>query len=259
MSKRRVFCVIMGVILLSVWGVARAEKPDSAPLERAALQGTPVDVSLPTSTNTAEPPAPTVTRTPTSQGPVLVEAKNPDTNVRAGPDISQDRLGRIQPGERYVALSRRFEWIQIEFPNSPSRIGWVHESVVNFIGDPTEILDIDPEQLPTVDTTLAAQRETEIAITQTPGGIITLTAQSFVTPQGLLTAVQEPTRTLAPGERLPTFTYPPFTNTPIPVQELQASRVVNQSEGSNFAPAIPVLALAALGLFGLFVGIFRRL
>lgn len=251
---------VFGVVLLGVWGVAGAEKslPELS-VGDVLQEGTPIQVQLPTGTDTPEPPDATVTRTPTSLGPALIEANGVDTNVRAGPDITDNLVGRIQPGERYQAISRRFEWIRIEYPNSPTRDGWVHQSVVTVIGDGI-IPEISEDQLPTIDATVASQRETEIAITLTPGGIITLTAQAFITPAGLFTTSPNlPTNTLAPGERLPTFTYPPFTNTPIPVQELQVRRNVSQTQSDGFAPAIPILGLIGLGLFGLFVGIFRRL
>ncbi|NDJ85678.1 MAG: hypothetical protein GYB66_07315, partial [Chloroflexi bacterium] len=80
-------------------------------------------------------------------------------------------------------------------------------------------------------------------------------------PQGLFTVTPDsaPQRTLAPGERLPTFTFPPFTNTPIPIAELQAPPSDSSSQDSALAPAIPVLGLFALGMLGLLISVFRRL
>lgn len=227
---------------------------------RQFATATPGSVQLPTSTATATPPAPTATRTPTSQGPALIEAKNPDTNVRSGPDITNDRLGQIQPGERYVVTGRRFKWLRIQYPNTPTGVAWVFEDVVNIIGEADLIPELDLEQLPTIDPTEAANQETLIAATLTPGGVLTLTAQAFVTPQGVFTLDPAATRpTLAPGERLPTFTFPPFTNTPIPIGDIQAPPPSNSNDSTQFAPAIPILGLAALGLLGIFIGIFRRL
>jgi hypothetical protein len=196
-------------------------------------------------------------------GPALLEARNPDTNVRAEPDITANRLGQIQPGAQYVVRGRRFEWYQIDYPDTPTHIGWVHQSVVNIIGDASLIPEIDPALLPTTDPTLAARQETAIAATQTPGGLLTLTAQVLVTPEGLFTT--EPgilgvnVSTLAPGERLPTFTFPPFTDTPISIQELQNVKVTPEDSPTGFPPIIPVLGLGALGLMGLLVGILKRL
>ncbi len=264
---KRHFRVIGLVIILLVTGIgvyqnrATAENrpPDTKPVAaQTGPSATPLPVNLPTNTPTLPPATDLPTATATVAGPILAEAKSPDTNVRAEPDISSNRLGLIQPGAQYRVLARRFEWYQIEYPDTPTRLGWVHQSVVNIIGDAETIPDIEVESLPTTDPTLAAREETAIAATQTPGGLLTLTAQVFVTPAGIFTQVAGPTSTLAPGERLPTFTFPPFTNTPIRIEELRKSTVTNPNS-SGFAPIVPIVGLAALGLLGLFVGILRRL
>ncbi len=254
--KSEVVVIILIGLLIGVWGVVSL-RPASAQQPATA---TPGGVILPSATHTPEPPEATATRTATSAGPALVEAKGPDVNVRAGPDINEDRLGTIQPGERYVVFARRFEWLQIEFPNTPSRIGWVHESVVNVIGDVAQIPEIGVDELPTTDPVIEAEEQTLDAATLTPGGLITLTAQSLITPEGFFTVTPDTQeRTLAPGERLPTFTFPPFTNTPVPVQDLQGGDQIGGDTASGFPIAIPVIGLVALGLMGLLVGIFRRL
>ncbi len=256
----------LGTILLiaiTIWAIPvlagnDGEKPQAD--TRQFATATPGAVQLPTSTWTPEPPPPTATRTPTSQGPAVVEAKNPDTNVRSGPDITADRLGQIQPGERYIVTGRRFKWLQIQYPNTPTGIAWVFEDVVDIIGEESLIPEIGTEELPTINPTEAAQQETLLAATQTPGGVLTLTAEAFVTPQGIFTLDPAATQpTLAPGEPLPPFTVPPFTFTPLPIDELQAPPPTNNSSNARFAPAIPILGLAALGLLGIFIAIFRRL
>ncbi|MBI5929070.1 MAG: SH3 domain-containing protein [Chloroflexi bacterium] len=264
--KRRLRLIGLGFLLIVAIGVyqnhASAENHQPAPKPLVAQGGptsTPLPVNLPTSTPTLPPATDLPTATATVSGPILAEAKSPDTNVRAEPDISANRLGLIQPGAQYRVLAKRFEWYQIEYPDTPSRLGWVHQSVVTIIGDPAAIPDIAVESLPTTDPTLAAREETAISATQTPGGLLTLTAQVFVTPQGIFTQVAGPTSTLAPGERLPTFTFPPFTNTPIRIEELRKSTVTSPNNSSGFAPIVPIVGLAALGLLGLLVGILRRL
>lgn len=260
--------IIISIIVVLIWGLnhlnpANAEEVFISPdaVARQQPSGTAGEVILPTSTASPLPATETPTRTPTLAGPALIEARNPDTNVRSGPDISDDRLGQIQPGERYVVLGRRFKWLQIQFPNSPTSIGWVFEDVVNIIGEADQIPEISLEELPTTDPIIAAQQETLIAATLTPGGVLTLTRESFITPEGLFTSpplIEEQSRTLAPGEVLPTYTFPPFTNTPIPPSSLRAPDSTS-SDSSNFAPAIPALGLIGLGLLGLMIGIFRRL
>ncbi|NDJ84512.1 MAG: hypothetical protein GYB66_01370, partial [Chloroflexi bacterium] len=124
-SLRLIFA-ILALILMAVaigWVLQdrRAAAATPSPTPQSIAQqatATPGSVILPTSTSTAPPATPTETRTPTPAGPVYVEARNPDTNVRSGPDISNDRLGQIQPGERYPVLGRRFRWLQIEYPNT---------------------------------------------------------------------------------------------------------------------------------------------
>ncbi len=258
---------VIGIVVMLLVGIgvyqnrAAAENrlPDTNSIvAQTGPSSTPLPVNLPTSTPTNPPATELPTATATVSGPILAEAKSPDTNVRAEPDISSNRLGLIQPGAQYAVLAKRFEWYQIEYPDTPTRLGWVHESVVNIIGDPAAIPDIAVESLPTTDPTIAAREETAIAATQTPGGLLTLTAQVFVTPAGIFTQVAGPTSTLAPGERLPTFTFPPFTNTPIRIEELRKSTVTN-ANSSGFAPIVPIVGLVALGLLGLFVGILRRL
>jgi hypothetical protein len=231
-------------------------------IEKPAQEGpssTPAPANLPTGTITPNPPTGTPTRTPTEAGPALIEAKNPQTNVRVGPDITSDRIGTIDPGTRYVVRARRFKWLRIDFPDAPTGIGWVFEDVVNIIGDPALIPEIAEEDLPTPDLTAAAAEETQLAATQTPGGLLTLTAAVLVTPQGIFTATpqigDEPT--LAPGQRLPTFTYPAFSPTPVPVQDIRDT-VNTDGDDEGIAPLFPIIGLAALGLMGLFVSLLRR-
>jgi len=266
--KYTILGLAISTVLLMMWGLFSLQSvnaddtlqgPNS--IARQQPSETAGDVILPTGTASPLPSTETPTRTPTVTGPALIEARNPDTNVRSGPDIGNDRLGQIQPEERYVVLGRRFKWLQIQFPNSPTGFGWVFEDVVNIIGDADQIPEISLEALPTTDPIIAAQQETLIAATLTPGGVLTLTAASFVTPEGLFTttqSVEEQGRTLAPGEVLPTFTYPPFTNTPVTISNLQPTDRTSSSSG-DFAPAIPALGLIGLGLLGLIIGIFRRL
>jgi SH3-like domain-containing protein len=226
---------------------------------QGGASSTPIPVILPSGTATNLPSTETPTRTPTSAGPALVEAKSPDTNVRVGPGIENDRIGQIQPGTQFVVRGRRFEWFRIDFPDAPSGIGWVHESVVNVIGDVSQIPELSEAELPTPDLTAAAREETQIAATQTPGGLLTLTAEAFITPQGIFTQTPQigAQPTLAPGERLPTFTFPPFTPTPLAIQALRQPVAVADESG-GIAPIFIVVGLGGLGIMGLLVSLLRR-
>ncbi|MCB9436052.1 MAG: SH3 domain-containing protein [Anaerolineales bacterium] len=257
---RKLAAVLAVMVFLGGWALSAYVASDAS--AQGAPTATPGAVILPTSTWTPEPPPPTATRTPTDIGPALIEAKSADTNVRAGPGTDTAQIGKIQPGERYIVRGRRFEWLQIDYPLTPTRVGWVYLGVVNIIGDESKIPELGVDELPTIDPAELDAQGTLIAATLTPGGILALTAQASITPQGIFTTTpdgEQQRRTLAPGEVLPTFTFPPFTNTPIPVEQLQAAPVTVDTGNSSFVPAIPILGLASLGLLGLFVAIFRRL
>jgi len=194
------------------------------------------------------------TRTPTSAGRPYIEALQESTNVRAGPDINENRVGQIFPGTTYPILGKRFQWYWIEFPESPAGTAWVHESVVRIGGDITQIQDIELESIPTIDPVTLAVQQTAEAIINTPGAVATLTAQAQITPIGVFTpGAAGPT--LAPGQPLPTFTFPPYTVTPIPIPRTNPP----PANSSGIAPIVPILALAALGLMGLLVSLLRRM
>lgn len=222
----------------------------------AQTSPTPIQLQFPTPTETAGPPTETPTRTPTSEGRPFIEALQDATNVRTSPDIGDNLLAQIFPGTRYPVVGKYFQWYMIEFPNSPNGIAWVHESVVSLIGDEAMVTPIpDLGGVPTLDPAYVAGQETAAAVTSTPGAIATLTAQVLITPTGIFTADPGATATLAPGERLPTFTFPAQTPTPVVIP--RTAPVTEQSGG--VPPIIPILALGALGLMGLLVGLMRRL
>ncbi len=230
------------------------------------ITATPVRIRIPT--QDANAPAvqfdvtPTVTRTPT-QTAIMLEAKADagEVNVRAEPDIEADLLGTIRAGEFYPVLGRYFRWIQFQFDTSPSGRGWVFDELVTITGDISSIPDLSEAPLPTEDTAAVAATETQVALTQTPGGILTLTAESRVLPvPGQVTQasnVEEPETSV-----LPTFTYPPdiaaaapteITTTPTTSPEEPPFTVPN-----NVPPVVPIVLLGAGGLLGLVVSSLRR-
>lgn len=224
---------------------------------------TPVPVSLPSATPTNPPPTDTPTVTPTSQGPAVVEALTAQTNVRSQPDINSERVGQISPGQTFGVIGRYFEWLQINYPDNPSgsNIGWVHQSVVQVIGDEALIPNLAADEIPTENPVVLSERETQLAITATPGIFQTLTMQAFITPTGLFTVEGQPGSTdpLAgtpqPGI-LPTFTFPPFTDTPLPIADLTVPRTVVDSGG--LPPIAPIMGLIGLGGIGLLISLLRR-
>lgn len=258
-ANRRVSLVVAVIVLLligsaSLAGAGAVSGPGRA-APRAQLSPTPVQLQFPTATETPGPPTASPTRTPTSAGRPVAEALAEGTNVRAGPDISENRVGQIYPGTAYAILGRRFQWYWIEFPDSPSGTAWVHESVVRVTGDTALIQEVELESVPTIDPAFLAAQQTADAITATPGAAATLTAQAQITPTGIFTPEPGAGPTLAPGQPLPTFTFPPYTVTPVIIPRTNPTPTAN----TGLPPLVPILALGALGLVGLLVSILRRL
>jgi len=243
-------------LLLTAAGIGTAwAHADPARADRRAQEATPVPLVFPTAT-----PSPaasgTPTRTPTQGASgAFVEAITEGTNVRAGPDINEARLGQIGPGTQYPVLGRRFNWFLIAYPNAPGGQAWVYSEVVTLSGDAATIVEMELGDIPTADPLLSAAEGTAEAITQTPGIAFTLTAQSFITPTGVFTAAPGAGPTLAPGQPLPTYTFPPYTPTPVPIPRANPAPAAE----SGLPPIVPILALGALGLMGLLVALLRRL
>ncbi len=229
---------------------------------------TPIPVVPPTATPTNQPPTAEPTRTPTSEGPASARALNEGTNVRASPDITAERVGQIDPNEAYPVVGRYFEWYQLQFPESPSGIGWVHQSVIEILGDELRIPDLNAEQLPTVDPAIPNRQATDDAITQTPGGFLTLTAQAFITPEGVFTAAPgiqgnqsgPQSNSGAPafaGGQLPTYTFVNQTPTPIDVAAIRNSGAAPDA-GGGLPPIAPIVGLIGMGILGLLISALRR-
>lgn len=255
-DKRFALAVILTALLLMA-GASLAWAQTNAPQRRTLAQddGSPTAVPLafPTATETPGPPTDTPTRTPTSIGRPWVEALAVNTNVRAGPDINEAKVGVIYPGDTYPILGKRFQWYYIEFPEAPGGRAWVHESVVVLGGDVAQIVEL--EAIPTTAPEAIEAQQTLDAITLTPGLALTLTEQALITPTGAFTVQPGEGPTLAPGQPLPTFTPPAATPTPLTIPRQNPPADI---EG-GLAPIIPILILGALGLMGLLVSIMRRL
>jgi hypothetical protein len=250
---RRALILALAIILVSAsaaWTRPAAPRADSN--RQGQTTPTAVPLQFPTGTPTPGPPTETPTRTPTSTGRPLVEAISDPTNIRAEPDINGAKVGQIYIGTQYTVLGKRFQWYWIEVPEIPGGKAWVHESVVTLYGEASEIPILD--ELPASDPGLLSAQETALAISATPGGAATLTAQALITPTGLFTAAPADA-TLLPGQSLPTFTVPPFSPTPIVFPRTNPA----PAQSGGLAPIVPILALGALGLMGLLVALLRRL
>ena len=252
-TRRGVLSALVTVGVLGI-GVSLAWASGSGPRAERSAQAaspTPVELQFPTSTPTPGPPTATPSRTPTSVGRPWVEAIGEYANVRAEPDINGARVGQIRPGTTYPILGQRYQWYWIEYPEIPAGTAWVHESVVKVGGDVTQIVQLD--ELPTVEPELAAAQATALAISATPGMVATMTAQAQITPTGVFTAQPQSGGALD-GQPLPTFTFPPYTVTPLVIP-----RQNPPPAESGLPPIVPIMALGALGLLGLLVATLRRL
>lgn len=256
--RRRLFAAVIILVLMAAGtslAGARAGSPRRDGDPRAQGAPSPIPLQFPTATPTPGPPTETPTRTPTSAGRPYVEALSNETNVRAGPDINANRLAVIYPGTTYPVIGKRFDWFEIEFPNSPSGTAWVYRGVVRLSGDESLIPELNLEDIPTLDPAFIAQQETLAYISATPGAVTTLTAQAMITPTGVFTAEPGQGPTLVPGAPLPTYTFPPYTPTPVVIPTTNPP----PPSSSGIPPILPILALAALGLMGLLIAFLRRL
>jgi hypothetical protein len=254
-TKRCLFAILLALLLIAGGASAAWAYPRGEPDRRVQTSPSPIPLQFPTPTATTGPPTETPTRTATSAGRPYVEAISNETNIRAQPDIGADRVGLIYPGTTYAVIGKRFEWYLIEFPNSPTGTAWVHNSVVKIFGDETQIPEMELEDVATIDPAFLNAQATAAVISATPGAVLTLTAEALITPTGIFTPEPGAAATLIPGQPVPTFTFPPYTPTPLVIPRTNP----NTETGSGLPPLLPILALGALGLMGLLVAFMRRL
>jgi SH3 domain-containing protein len=266
---RRV-AALLGILLAAV--VVSTIQADET--QQVLVSATPVPVSLPSPLPfvtegplATEPP----TRTPTPNGIVLLEALS-EANVRSEPDTNSERLGTIRNGDVYTVVGQYYRWYKFEYDTSPSGFGWVFDDLVHIIGDENSIADLTQTSLPTLDPIIAGQTGTVDAVTQTPGGILTLTANAGAIP---LPGQSNPGNSSQGinlqdnGSVLPTYTFPANILLPTPLPTLPndvevgtateaTGDTTNLPLSSPIPPIAPILVLGALGLLGLFISSYRR-
>lgn len=195
----------------------------------------------------------TPTRTPTPEGLIYIEARE-FANVRAQPDPDAAQLGQIRSGERFVALGRYFQWIQFQFPPSPSGTGWVFGDLVNVIGDGALIPELTDPGANAPNAAEIQAAGTAAAVTQTPGGVLTATAATRFEALGQAT--------LDGPVVLPTFTFPPGivfqAATPAPDTEATPAPAPAEQASGSLPPIVPILAIGGLGVLGLIISAMRR-
>lgn len=238
-----IFMLLGGVLALFAGSIERTQ----------AQEPTAIQFEFPSATPTQGPPTETPTRTATPLGRPQAEAAGEYANLRSGPGTDETIAGKIYPGTKYYVRGRLYDWYWIEVPEIPGGTAWVYYTVVNITGEESSIPIL--EALPTADPGVLSAQQTALAISATPGGGATLTAQANITPTGVFTAAPGSGDT---GQNLqgppPTFTPIEFTVTPIPFP-----RENPPPETGGLAPIVPILALGSLGLMGLLVAILRRL
>jgi uncharacterized protein YraI len=148
------------------------------------------------------------------------------TNVRAGPNTDYDQVGVLVAGQTSEVLGRSPDstWIKIAFIGGPDGTGWVFRDLVNLVGELPSIPVIEPPPTPT--------------LPPTP------TAELFSTPDGDATQAAEP-------NYLPTFT------PPAPVARPTLLPVQGTRQVASFPPAVLIIVLLVLGVFGGVVSVMR--
>ena len=258
-----IHCLV--ILCFGLTSVASAQEPTVTP---AVISLSPVAPAQ-DFVNPADAGA-TATRTPTPQAQALLEAKEL-ANVRADASTEADQLGTIRAGEFFNVIGRYARWIQFEYPQSPNGRGWVYDELVTITGDTASIPVIDLDALPTSDPAAAAASQTLIAVTQTPGGVLTATAVARDAVTAPVSSVGGIISTQGvPGEIaveiLPTFTYPPgvVALAPTPIQDDESASVEDRQPGAassgdiGMPPLTPILILGGIGLLGLAVSSIRR-
>ena len=122
------------------------------------------------------------------------------------------------------------------------------------------------EPLPTDDPAVQSATETQAVITQTPGGLLTATANARIIPAPVAVEgsnILESTEEVGAISPLPTFTYPPDILTPAVTSETASTPttspdVLPASVSDGVPPIVPILLLGGLGLLGLAVSSIRR-
>ncbi len=240
-SLAAIFMLLSGTFALFAGSIERTQ----------AQEPTALQFEFPTETPTQGPPTETPTRTATPLGRPQAEAAGEYANLRSGPGTDEAIAGKIYPGTKYAVRGRLYDWYWIEVPEIPGGTAWIYYGVVTITGEESSIPVL--EALPTADPGVISAQQTALAISATPGSI--LTAQANITSTGVFPAAGgDSAADQNPSGPLPTFTPIEYTVTPIPFP-----RENPPPETGGLAPIVPILALGSLGLMGLLVAVMRRL
>jgi hypothetical protein len=123
---------------------------------------------------------------------------------------------------------------------------------VTIIGDPSTIPIVEPPPPPTIDPSQAAVGETATVVFATPGAAETATAGFLSQPTGAFTVT--PDGGAAVAALAPTFTPP----ADIPNSRAIATGTPTSQNKSGIPPAVVIIALGAMGILFLGLGLLRR-
>ena len=252
----------------------------SAPIIMAqvTVSPTPLSFILPTANVPATDiaiasPTPTWTATPLGAVYAALNIEG-DYAIQSLPEPVADVLGRAPSGEQFVVTGQYFNWLQIEYSNSPTGRGWIYGEVMTIIGDSTRIEQIDPYAAPTADAGDADATATFEVQLQTPGAAETATAQLRVL--SLPTRVEPGADVADSAGVLPTYTFPaelprdsafvansdddssPPTATPSGEDAADVIAQVDAVLSGEYPRILPIALLGGFGLLGLFVFLVRR-
>lgn len=242
------------VAVLGTVGVAAAADTPAI-LQSPSPSPTGGQLQLPTATATpAGGPTATVTRTPTLV-PVLAETIGDPTNLRTGPGIDFDLVAELPIGTTLPIIGRwlGYDWLLVAWADAPGGEAWIYQPLVIVRGDITTVPAVDPPEAPTVDPTQESIEMTAMVLLQTPGAAETATATAFFLPTGVFT--QTPSGEGPLVGALPTFTPPPPFVQP---DELAVPQSPHLQQG-GLPPATLIIALGAMGVLTLTLGLLRRL
>ena len=154
------------------------------------------------------------------------EAYDTDVNVRGGPGTDYDRVGTLVKGQSGAILGQTqmgpYLWLKIVYVGGPDNTGWVSSDVVRVVGDLTAAPTLEAPPTPT--------------LPPLPTSAITVTVAATTT----VTTAAAPTFTPAPPVVRPTL---------LPVQGVR--------EGGGFPPAVFIIGLLVLGVFGGLISLLR--
>jgi len=90
---------------------------------------------------TEEEPAPAPATEETTEAAPVVEIPEGGVNIRTGPGLEFEQLGRLEAGATapVVAKNESGDWWQIEYAAGDDGLAWVAAVVVNFVGDPESV------------------------------------------------------------------------------------------------------------------------